>query len=269
MRVHHLNCGSMRMPGAPLVCHVLLLETRNGLALVDTGFGSADIADPAGRIGFYRHVTRPLLDPAETAIEQVRQRGFDPADVRDIVLTHFDSDHVGGLSDFPWARIHTTADEWAAASNRWSSLERARYRPAQWTHGPKMVPHGAGGDVWRGFASAKCLTEIDDAIVLIPLPGHTRGHAAVAIDADHPRRRTILHAGDAFYDRSIVAGIGREPLVLTVQEWFVAHDWARVRSNHERLAELHRTDPELLLVSAHDPALLTQALGTEDRTRLR
>jgi hypothetical protein len=25
MKVHHLNCGTMNMPGAPLVCHVLLI----------------------------------------------------------------------------------------------------------------------------------------------------------------------------------------------------------------------------------------------------
>lgn len=37
MKVHHLNCGTMRPPGTPtLVCHVLLVETDNGLVLVDT-----------------------------------------------------------------------------------------------------------------------------------------------------------------------------------------------------------------------------------------
>jgi len=256
MRVHHLNCGSMRMPGAPLVCHVLLLETRHGLTLVDTGFGAADIAAPGPRIGFYRHVTRPLFDPEETALAQVRRLGFDPADVRDIVITHFDSDHVGGLSDFPAARIHTSADEWAAASNRWSHLERTRYRPAQWAHEPKILAHGPGGDTWRGFTAAKSLTAIDDGVVLIPLPGHTRGHAAVAIDTGE---RWLFHAGDAFYDQSIVTGVGRQPFVLTVQERFVAHDWAQVRANHARLAELRRAEPDLLLVSAHDPALLERA----------
>ncbi len=45
MRIHHLNCGTMRMPGAPLVCHVLLWETATGLVLIDTGFGLGDIAD--------------------------------------------------------------------------------------------------------------------------------------------------------------------------------------------------------------------------------
>jgi len=244
------------MPGAPLVCHVLLVEARHGLALIDTGFGRADIADPKRRIGFYRHVIRPLLDPEETAVEQVRRLGFAPADVRDIVLTHFDADHIGGLADFPEARVHTTGDEWEAASSRRTWLESSRYRPAQWEHAPKVVTHGAGGEAWRGFTAAKRLAEIDDGVVLIPLPGHTRGHAAVAVDTGG---RWIFHAGDAFYDRSVLQRTGRQPLVLTVQEWFVAHDWPRLRANQERLAELHRTDPDVLVISAHDPALFEHA----------
>lgn len=111
MKVHHLNCGSMRLPTAPLVCHVLLLETDNGLVLVDTGFGLEDIANPGKRIGPYRHVTRPVLDPEETAAHQVERLGFRRDDVRHIVLTHLDADHIGGLSDFPDASVHLTRAE--------------------------------------------------------------------------------------------------------------------------------------------------------------
>jgi hypothetical protein len=62
VKVHHLNCGTMNIPTAPLVCHVLLVETDNGLVLVDSGFGSHDRADPAGRVGPTRHFVRPLFD---------------------------------------------------------------------------------------------------------------------------------------------------------------------------------------------------------------
>jgi glyoxylase-like metal-dependent hydrolase (beta-lactamase superfamily II) len=87
--VRHLNCGTMRPPATPggLVCHVLLIETGQGLVLVDTGFGLRDIAGPAPRIGPARHFIHPVLDPGETAINQVKDQGHDPADVRDIVLT--------------------------------------------------------------------------------------------------------------------------------------------------------------------------------------
>ena len=44
MKVHHLNCGTMHPYGVPtIVCHVLLVETDNGLVLVDTGYGVAGL----------------------------------------------------------------------------------------------------------------------------------------------------------------------------------------------------------------------------------
>ncbi|GAA5036220.1 hypothetical protein [Actinopolymorpha pittospori] len=59
MRVHHLNCGTMRPLGgrlidgrggflhrAELVCHCLLVETGDELVLVDTGMGSPSVERP-------------------------------------------------------------------------------------------------------------------------------------------------------------------------------------------------------------------------------
>lgn len=257
MKIHHLNCGTIRLPTAPLVCHVLLLETDTSLVLVDTGFGLRDIADPRGRLGSYRHVIRPVLDPAETAIRQVEALGFAAEDVRHIVLTHLDSDHAGGLADFPWARVHTTAAEWAAARNPTTLVERSRYRHAQWSHGPQVVTHDPAGEAWRGFSATKELAEIADGLVMISLPGHTRGHAAYAVDTGNG---WLLHAGDAFYHHSTIDGRGREALILAVQERMVAMDWARVRANHEQLAMLHdEAESDVAIFSAHDPSLLSAA----------
>lgn len=121
LRIHHLNCGSMRPLGVPggIVCHVLLVEHASGLALVDSGVGTGYGIDPAGTFGAARFSVRPQYDEAETAVRQVRALGFDPRDVRDIVLTHFDADHVGGVVDFPWARVHLTTDE--ASTCYWST----------------------------------------------------------------------------------------------------------------------------------------------------
>src|SRR5215471_16452520 len=139
MKVHHLNCGTMRVPTAPVVSHVLLIETSNGLTLVDSGFGMDDIADPARRIGPARHLTRPALNPAETAARQVERLGFRRDDVRHIILTHLDVDHTGGLSDFPQAEVHVTTAEVTGAIRSPSLREKMRYRPAQWAHHPKIV----------------------------------------------------------------------------------------------------------------------------------
>ncbi|MFD4507868.1 MBL fold metallo-hydrolase [Streptomyces sp. NPDC058457] len=260
MKVHHLNCGTMRPWGTPegLVCHVLLVETDTGLALVDTGLGLLDGAAPGRRFGPARHFVRPAFEESETAVRQVGRLGFDPKDVRDIVLTHCDADHVGGLADFPWARVHLTDAEATAALHPATRVEKGRYRPAQRAHAPAFVRHTPGtGEAWRGFAAATELTGISPGIVLIGLTGHTRGHAAIAVDAgDH----WVLHAGDAFYHHGQVDGVGKVPKSLLAMERAVAHDWRRVRANHERLAELWQAaDHDLLLVNAHDPSLLASA----------
>ncbi|MCX2729735.1 MBL fold metallo-hydrolase [Saccharopolyspora sp. NFXS83] len=258
MKVHHLNCGTMHSLIAPLICHVLLIEIEGGLTLVDTGFGLQDIAAPAQRLGMIRHLNRPALAPEETAAHQVERLGFSRNDVRHIVLTHFDSDHIGGLSDFPDAQVHLTADEAAGALRPSSGQERSRYRSAQWAHRPNLVEHRPDGEAWRGFAAAKELTGISPGIVLIALPGHTRGHAAVAVDAGE---HWVLHAGDAFFHRSTLDG-GSAPTALRVQEAAIAHDRAKVRDNHARLAELHqRGEPELAIICAHDPVLLEKMRG--------
>lgn len=266
MKVHHLNCGSMRPWGAPrgLVCHVLLIEAGRGLALVDSGLGLLDAAAPGRRFGFVRHFVRPVFAEHETAVRQVQTLGYDPADVRDIILTHFDADHAGGLADFPHARVHLTAAENQASLHPRTQVEKGRYRRAQRAHQPMIIEHHpAEGESWQGFASAVELTDVAAGVVLIALPGHTRGHAAVAVDAgDH----WVLHVGDAFYHRAQIGDDGRAPLSLLAMERLVAADWSRVKANHVQLQELWaHADRGLILVNAHDPALLDRARAATSR----
>ena len=260
MKVHHLNCGTMDSPGAPTVCHVLLLETANGLVLVDSGFGLLDCADPR-RIGPARRLIRPRFLVEETAAHQVTALGYRREDVRHIVTTHFDIDHVGGIADFPDAQIHVTAAEAFGAMKPPTRMERFRFQPTQWAHGPKIVEHEPDGEKWRGFAAAKELDAIAPGIVLVSLPGHTRGHACVAVDAGH---RWVLHCGDAFYYEGTLDGRSPVPWGLKISENLVAFDRKMMHDNHSRLAELYaHRDPELLIVSAHDPKLLANAIATD------
>ena len=107
MVVHHLNCATL----CPLavgrqVCHCLLIERDDGIAVVDTGLGAAEVESKQRLPAWFRVLSRPRLIGSETAREQVRRLGLKAVDVRDIVLTHMDLDHAGGVADFPWATVH-------------------------------------------------------------------------------------------------------------------------------------------------------------------
>ncbi len=259
VKIHHLNCGTMLPIATPggLVCHVLLVETDDRLVLVDSGLGLRDAEAPAQRFGPSRWFFRPRFDTGEAAITQVERLGFRAEDVRDILLTHFDVDHAGGIADFPWARVHIATNEARALTRPHTLMERMRYRSAQRAHRPIVVEHDpAQGERWSGFAAAIQLGDISPNIVMISVPGHSRGHAAFAVDDG---RRTVLHVGDAFYHHGQFDGSGAPP-TLTLFERLVAADWEEVRANHERIAELWQADdPRILLVNAHDPLLLQRA----------
>lgn len=195
MRVHHLNCGLLHAPPGPRAsCHCLLIEANGRLALVDTGIGRHDIADPLARIG------REAIDAAGfqfiddlTAIRQIERLGYQAEDVTDIVLTHGDPDHAGGLADFPTARVHLSQEEHASMGTG-----HARYSASQWDHHPRWVIHPPSADRWLGLESRPVETATGEEIRLIPLFGHTRGHCGVALREGD---RWLLHIGDAYYLR--------------------------------------------------------------------
>jgi glyoxylase-like metal-dependent hydrolase (beta-lactamase superfamily II) len=255
--IRHLNCASFRpLIGAPMVAHCLLVERAEGLLLVDTGFGTGDLADPK-RLGQpFRAMVRPALNPAEPAVAQVRALGFDPADVTDIVLTHMDLDHAGGLSDFPQARVHVHESELAAALNPPTFMEKGRYVAAQWAHGPQWVTHRAAGDEWLGFSA---VTSLGDDVVLVPLHGHSRGHMMVAVRKPETEGGWLLHAGDAYFDAGEKTAPRTCAPTLRAFQTIAAQDNKLRHANQERLRELYAAHSEELTVfCAHDASELAE-----------
>jgi glyoxylase-like metal-dependent hydrolase (beta-lactamase superfamily II) len=262
MRIHHLNCGTMRPWGgrlvnaagstfgaAKLVCHCLLIETEQGLVLVDTGLGTADVTTEKAKLErSWLLLTRPALDAGETAAAQVRRLGYQTEDVRHIVLTHLDRDHAGGLRDFPHAQVHVHDVEYQASLE---SRERARYLRHQWNHGPQWNLHGsADGERWFGFEAVRDIPGLPPEILLVPLPGHTRGHTAVAVQEDSSR--WLLHAGDAYFFHGEMQASPHCTPALRAFQKLAQVDGPKRLHNQERLRELATTHENIEIFSAHD-----------------
>jgi glyoxylase-like metal-dependent hydrolase (beta-lactamase superfamily II) len=254
--LHHLNCGTLCLLGRqPLVCHCFLIESNDGLVLVDTGFGSDDARNPRQLPWAFKAITLPRLELAETALSQVRALGFEPSDVRHVVLTHLDIDHGGGLPDFPEAEVHVYRGEHELML-RPPLRETLRYAVGKphVAHGPLWVLHDFAGDQWFGFESARVIPDSDVEIVMIPLPGHSLGHTGIAV---RQSERWLLHCGDAFFHPDEMATPPSCPPLLGIFQTLVQADGELRLHNQERLRELARQhSDEVELVCAHDPGQL-------------
>jgi glyoxylase-like metal-dependent hydrolase (beta-lactamase superfamily II) len=276
LRVHHLNCSTLCPPMARrlmndhghLVCHCLLVETNDGLVLVDTGLGVRDMAQPA-RLGLqFQLLVGPQNDPAESALVQVRRLGFRAEDVRHVVATHLDVDHVGALPEFPWARVHVHEAEFQAAMRPRTLIEKNRYKSVQWAHHPRWERYPAAGDKWLGFEAVRDLAGLPPEILLVPLVGHTRGHSGVAVEST---RGWLLHAGDSyFHEGEADPERERGPAFLEFFQASEEFDGVARARNRRRLRALKREQGDKVRVfCAHDPSELErmQALAAAEVAR--
>jgi glyoxylase-like metal-dependent hydrolase (beta-lactamase superfamily II) len=280
MRIHHLNCGCMCPIGgalfdgfsrgltASLVCHCLLVETEKGLVLIDTGFGQRDIKAPLSRLSpFFMNLNRIQFKEKYTAIAAIKQLGFQPRDVRHIVLTHLDFDHAGGLEDFPEATVHVMLPEIEAARERRGFISSQRYRPGQWDEVKQWKYYSAKGEPWFGFDAVRDLDGLPPEILLIPLAGHTQGHAGIAIKTDES---WLLHAGDAYFYRHEM----RSPKPqctpgMRAYQWLMEVDREARLYNQQRLRALSLNHSnEVRLFCSHD-AIELKAFTDQNNLQLQ
>lgn len=252
---------------ATLVCHCLLIETdRDGLVLVDTGFGREDIRQPEKRLsGFFRCINNIQKRESLTARSRIEALGFNAGDVRHIILTHLDFDHAGGLTDFPHARIHLLQTEIDTAQQRHSWLARERYRPGQWSGTSGWVGYQPQGGKWYGCEVVTVLNGLPPEILLVPLAGHTSGHSGIAIRQPHG---WLLHGGDAWFNRGEMdLQKPRCTSGLRFYQWMMTMDNRARYQTQQQLRDLFsRYHQEITFFCSHD-ALELNAFTSRDESR--
>ena len=271
--VHHVNCGAMQpyggalfdgqTPGlapATLACHCLVLETSDGPVLVDTGTVAVNPSQAArAHSPLFRVVDRIRLNPSEAMVTQLRTLGYQPEQVRHIVMTHLDFDHAAGLVDMPGATVHLSAAEAQAARTRSTPIAFNRYRPEQWGRNAPAAQQ-AGWRLYDQFEQdwlGLPATELDGLgpdVLLVPLPGHTRGHCGVVV-----RRPDgwLLHAGDAVFHHRELADRPSTPSAARLYQWFMQTSQRQRRRSLAHLRALRAAHPDTLqIVCTHDPSML-------------
>jgi glyoxylase-like metal-dependent hydrolase (beta-lactamase superfamily II) len=235
--IHFLNCFTCnaRVPSrwrTGTLC--LLLETNQGLVLVDTGLGQDDYVHKTGIVRAFQVATIVPLNPLDAAVRQVVRLGYAPQDVHHIVLTHMHFDHCGGLPDFPHATVHVHRREYetfAGRPRRWTDLAYVRRHIRHRPH--LQLYHDDDRERWFDFPAIRLPFEPE--MWLVPLFGHTRGHCGVAVQTE---AGWLFHVGDA-------AALGLE---VSAPAWFVG----MVLGPHEpRLRQFKAAHPNIRMTTGH------------------
>ena len=200
--IEHTTFGLMgpivHTPTRAMPCHCVIFQIGERIILLDSGFGTREMLEPNRLLGddaLFKlgHV----IDPRLTAYERLKSRSIRPEQVTDIILTHLDNDHAGGVHDFPNATVHVAKEELDGYD---STRSRGPYKPYQISHQVKFKTYEPTGERWFGLEvrSLKLPGELEAK--LVSLPGHTVGHCGIAYREDG---RWSLHAGDAYFDSKI------------------------------------------------------------------
>lgn len=195
MKIHYLNCftSMARIPKdwkTGTLC--MLIETAQGLVLVDTGPGTEDYRDKPPFVRFFEKVVIVPYIPEEAAVLQVQALGYQPEDVRHIVLTHMHFDHCGGLLDFPHATVHVHKREHETFTGRMRRWTELAYIKRHIAHEPHFALYEESGETWYDFPAVRLPFEPE--MWLVPLHGHSYGHCGVAVMTDEG---WLFHVGDA------------------------------------------------------------------------
>ncbi len=253
-KIHHLNCGSFcphlsqTLFGVThLSCHCLLIESAQNLILVDTGL--SDLFLKLNKNPLNKFLTRPKFDNLQSASTQIRNLGYSPSDVTDIIATHVDQDHIGAVHEFKLARLHLNHNE-LAHLNPEASESSKRFSLEYLVNTKEIITYSKFGEDWFGFKAVKQLKHLPPEILLVPLVGHTNGHSGIAVkDGDS----WLLHAGDAYFfqeDLSLQANTKSFKREI-FQSLDAVHNKNRVL-NKKRLAQLNRENSDVQIINSHD-----------------
>jgi N-acyl homoserine lactone hydrolase len=223
----------------PLPILAWLIEHPEGLIVVDTG-ETARVAEPGYFTRwqpYFRFGLRESVLPEQEIGPRLRALGFSPSDVRWVVLSHFHTDHAGGLGHFPDSEIVCSRVDFEYSRGL---LGRVRgFLPQHWPDWFSPTTIEPSGTPFGPFATSTTLTAAGD-VHLLPTPGHTPGHLSVALeDGD----TVFLFAADASYTEQLMRdGIADG----------VSPDPAVARATLTRIQELVRSRPTVYLPT-HDP----------------
>jgi glyoxylase-like metal-dependent hydrolase (beta-lactamase superfamily II) len=245
---HSLRKGSKRN----IKFHALwgLIEhPEKGLILYDTAyterFHTATAQFP-NRI--YAKITKVEINKEDEIQYQLLRYGIDPKEIKHIILTHFHADHIGGLLDFPNAKIYTSsfAYQYTNKLNKHLAFTKGVLKdllPKDLSSRIEFIDTVGKSKIDDLFGVVYDLFH-DETLIIVPLPGHAAGQIGIQLKTE--KQRYFLVA-DACWNSLTYKNLHfPNPIVR-----LFFHSWSDFKSTVVKLNTFHQMHPEVLLVPTH------------------
>lgn len=183
-----------------LPIYAWVIDHPEGIIVVDTG-ETARSTEPGyfpGWHPYYRSAVRMDVKPEDEIGPQLTNMGIMPRDVKTLILTHFHTDHAGGLSHFPESKILVSGSDYRLASSLGGKL--LGYLPQRWPKWFSPQPVSFDRTALGPFEQSYAVTQSGD-VYIVPTPGHTPGHVSVMVEQEDV---TYFLAGDTSYNQRLL-----------------------------------------------------------------
>lgn len=234
------------------VCHTLvgvLRHSQHGIIVFDTGVSHRiDHLTVRWPNVLYSMVVRIKVAAEGALVDQLRRDSISPKEVRYVILSHAHADHLGGLRDFPDARIVMSE---AALAFMWSTQGLSAVIKAFL---PELIPDDCferAQAVVMGAGSSSDWVEVDlfgdNSIRLVSLPGHALGQLGMLIRTVNGE--SYFFVADACWHSDAIIN-GRLPHPITR---LIIHDWKAMKSSLANIRHFCQQHPEYTIIPTHCP----------------
>ncbi len=158
--------------------YVYIIEHPEGHIAIDTGMNAKGWSRPVMYRLFFPY---PIINGEHEEIgPQMESRGLNPEDVRTVIITHLDVDHVGGVHWFPNAEILVHRPEYELTSRY---MWRKWFQTDLWH--PEFNPslYDMDTETYGPFPQSKIFRK-NIEIRVVPIPGHTPGQIGVIVQTN-------------------------------------------------------------------------------------
>jgi glyoxylase-like metal-dependent hydrolase (beta-lactamase superfamily II) len=183
-----------------LPIYTWVIDHPEGIIVVDTGETSKS-SDPnyyPHWHPYYRYSLRMNVRPEDEIGPQLKKMGITQEDIKALVLTHFHTDHAGGLHQFPRTEILVSGVDYRLASGLGGRMRG--FLPNRWPEWFSTMLIALEPESFGPFEESYKVTQAGD-VLIVPTPGHTSGHISVVVNTDDV---TYFLAGDTSYSESLL-----------------------------------------------------------------